>query len=185
MARRRSKTRLGRHSGRIRQQHQRHGLGQLFRKCIIKYESVIPALILRDIVSPLRNLIGLTLPDPFDLLQPNSRKFLDNRQVIVTVSSTSHSVRRQVLIRIGAMRVGARYGGMTGMLEDAEIQGFLMRLDAPGEGMVGFDVYPADEIRLHTNKIPVSNDTLTLEPQSMTAAPYLPCCGLLMFPCPP
>lgn len=42
------------------------------------------------------------------------------------------------------------------MLEDAEIQGFLMRLDAPGDSMVGFDIYPADQIRLDTNRIPVS-----------------------------
>lgn len=185
MARWRSKTRLGRHSGRIRQQYQRHCLGQLFRKRIVEHKSVVPTLILRDIVSPLRDLIGLALPDPFDLFQSNPRKFLDNRQVIVTMSSTSHSVRRQVLIRVDALRVGARYGGMSGMLKDAEIQGFLMRLDAPGKSMVGFDVYPTDEVRLHTNKITVNNDTLTLEPQSMTAAPYLPCCGLLMFPCPP
>jgi len=69
---------------------------------------------------------------------------------------TSHSAPRQILIRIGAMRVGTRQGGMTGMLEDAEIQGFLMRLDAPGDSMVGFDIYPADQIRLDTNRIPVS-----------------------------
>ena len=34
------------------------------------------------------------------------------------------------------------------MLEDAEVQRLLVRLDAPRDGMLGFDGDPADEVRL-------------------------------------
>ncbi len=38
--------------------------------------------------------------------------------------------------------------GMAGMLEDAKVEGFLVRLDAPGDGMVGLDIDPSDEVGL-------------------------------------
>lgn len=33
---------------------------------------------------------------------------------------------------------------MTGMLENTKIQGFLVRLDTPGNGMIGFDIDPTE-----------------------------------------
>lgn len=110
MVRGRSKTRLGWHGGRIRQQHQGHSLGQLLRKRIVKDKGVVSPLILWYIVGPLRNLVCLALPNPFNLFQPDGRQFLDHGEIIVAavVSSASHGARRQVLSRIGALRVGGR-----------------------------------------------------------------------------
>ena len=47
------------------------------------------------------------------------------------------------------MRVGGvEYGGVSGVLEDAEVERFLVRLDTPGDGIVGFDIDPADQVGL-------------------------------------
>lgn len=37
---------------------------------------------------------------------------------------------------------------MTGVLKDAEVEGLLVRLDTPGDGMIRPDIDPADQIGL-------------------------------------
>ena len=53
------------------------------------------------------------------------------------------------------------------MLEDAKIDGFLVRPNTPRDCMLGFDIDPADKVRLEGRKLAVikgsySNDFLTL-----------------------
>lgn len=38
------------------------------------------------------------------------------------------------------------------MLKDAEVEGFFMRLNTPGDGMIGFDIDPADQVGLKTQE---------------------------------
>lgn len=53
-----------------------------------------------------------------------------------------------ILPRVGgAVGVGGQ-GRLAGMLEDAKVDGALVRLDAPGDGVLALDVDPAHEIGL-------------------------------------
>ena len=146
---------LGRNGGRVSQQHQGHGLGQLLGEGIVKYKRIIPTLIMGDIVGSLSDLIGLTFADPLDLLQPDGGQLLDNRGMAAVMSPGSHGGRWQILAGIVAVRIGGGYivtgaqdSGVAGMLEDAEIEGLFMRLDTPRDGMIGSYVQPAHKIGL-------------------------------------
>jgi hypothetical protein len=44
---------------------------------------------------------------------------------------------------------------MARMLEDAKVEGFLVRLNAPGDGMARFDIDPTNKIRLGEKKGPI------------------------------
>ena len=146
---------LGRNGGRVSQQHQGHGLGQLLGEGIVKYKRIIPTLVLRNIVASLSDLIGLTFADPLDLLQSDGRQLLDNRGMAAVMSPGGDGGRWQVLTGIVAVRIGGGYivtgaqdSGVAGMLEDAEIEGLFMRLNTPRDGMIGSYVQPANKIGL-------------------------------------
>lgn len=146
---------FGRNGGRVSQQHQGHGLGQLLGEGIVKYKRIIPTLVLRNIVASLSDLIGLTFADPLDLLQSDGRQLLDNRGMAAVMSPGGDGGRWQVLTGIVAVRIGGGYivtgaqdSGVAGMLEDAEIEGLFMRLDTPRDGMIGSNIQPANQIGL-------------------------------------
>lgn len=65
------------------------------------------------------------------------------------------------------------------MLEDSEVEGLLVRLDAPGDGVAWFDIYPSNKVGLDTidnqkiNSQP--GDLLDVEEKDMKAQPGSAC----------
>ena len=140
--------RLWRHGGGVCEQGEGCSLGGLLGEGIINDQSVVPTFVARHVVGALGDLVGLTLPNPLDLFQTDSCQLLNHggRRVEAQACRTA---REAAFIHDRATGDRGRQGGVVpGMLEDAEIERFLMGLETPGDSMFIFDVDPSDEVRL-------------------------------------
>lgn len=100
----------------------------------------------------MRDLVCLTFPGPFDCFQADSCQFFDDGRLLLSCAGGCCGCG-EVLGGIGTLRVGGGEmgtcsGRLARMLEDAKVDRFLMRLNAPRDGIVGVDVDPAYKIRL-------------------------------------
>lgn len=139
-------------TGRVGQEHEGDGLGDLFGKGIVEDERVITRLGGRYIVSTLGDPIRLTLANPLDRLETNGCQLLDDGGLLVPGGARVGGRSGEVLGRVGALGIGGgqmrAQTGLAGVLEDSKVYRLLVRLNTPGDGMVGADVDPSYEVRL-------------------------------------
>ena len=96
-----------------------------------------------DIICSLADPVGFTFPNPFDRLQANARQFVyDVRRRVTRARSTLVQITTAI-VGFGRGKTGRQHGGVAWVLEDAEIKRLLMRLDAPGDSMIRFDMNPS------------------------------------------
>lgn len=136
-------------TGGISQEHEGDLFRDLLGKSIVEDERIVPRV--RNLVCALRNLVGFALAHPLDRFEANARQLVNNSGELVA-RSRSCGGRRKVLIRVGAMRVGGREMSaerrLTGVLEDAKVDRFLVRLDAPRDSVASADADPSHKVRL-------------------------------------
>jgi hypothetical protein len=151
--------RLRWHTGRVRQQHKRRGLGDLFGEGVIEHEGVVSALLRRNVVRALGYAVGFAFPNPLDWLETDASEFInhDGRGLAGSRGIFSGFYAIDLSGRRRSGERGGRGGGMqlAGMLEDAKIQRLFMRLDTPRNCVVTLHVNPSYEVGLATTN-PVS-----------------------------
>lgn len=155
-------------AGRIGEENKCQGLGDLFGECVIENEGIVAPFAERHIVGPLGNLVCLTLARPFDYFEPNSRQLLDNGRLLLPCAGSRRRCG-EVLGGIGALGIGrrnmgAQTRGLAWVFEDAKVDGLLVRLNTPRDGVVGADIDPTYKVRLErlveTKSFAVTNPTL-------------------------
>ena len=143
-------------SGRVGQKDEGDGLGDLLGEGIVEDERIVPGFLHRHIVRALRDPVGFTLAHPFDRLETDARQLLDHRRRLIAGTGV-RGCRGQVLVGIGAVGIGGRKVGTqsrsAGVFEDAEVDRFLMRLDAPRDGVAGANIDPSHEIGLADERV--------------------------------
>ncbi|KAH8428956.1 uncharacterized protein LDX57_006629 [Aspergillus melleus] len=143
--------RLRRQRRGVSEQDEGHGLGDLLGKGVVEDQRVVSALISGHVVGTFDDLFSLAFAEPADLLQAETSQSVEDGGGGIRSRACGG---RQVFGRIGAVRasVGAQDSGMAGVLEYSEIEGFLVRLNAPGDGVAGFDIHPTNKVGLDTSE---------------------------------
>lgn len=134
---------LWRCSGRVCHEHKSGHLSGRFGECIIENQRIVAALVQRHAVGALGDLVGLAFSHPLNRLQASAAQFVNHGGGFGRGFDT---------VRIGrAGRSGsARLAGLAEVFEDAKVERFLVRLQAPGDGVVALDADPSNEVGLIT-----------------------------------
>jgi hypothetical protein len=146
-------TRLGRGVCRISHKDEGRRLGDGLGEGVVKDEAVHAALALGHVVCAHGDMVGLALAVPVDLLEANGRQLLEDQGAVVArcrgaAGACGGDLEATLDCRGRGGEGRAVSVGIAWVLEDAKVEGFAVRLDAPGDGVLARHVDPADEVRL-------------------------------------